>query len=598
MKKIIGTFIVTLLIATAVSSIGMINRSTYFINNKIDDNPVSEFVPGEFIVKFKDKPSLCVSIDELNEKHYVRSMEKIFRNSENTILDNIYILGIPKDSDISAIVDDYSSCPDVVYAEPNYIGYLLEIPNDHNFSKQWSLHNTGQTFWNDTFGSLDADIDAPEAWDIETGSEDVIIAIIDTGVDYTHPDLADNIWINEDEIPDNDIDDDNNGYIDDIRGYDIAVNDSDPIDPMGHGTACAGVASGVTNNGIGIAGVCWNSKIMVIKSWYDDGNCNPTDWGVSIKYAADNGANVISMSFGYSSDSSFLKDAVDYAYSKDIVLVAGAGNDNKSKMNYPAGFDNVIAVAATNQNNERCTEKDWGLSSDWMPRPMGSQYGDWIDVAAPGNFIYTTAPTYWCSSYNNSNKNTKQNNTPNYDYRLGTSFSCPHVAGLAALLLSKNPSYSPEKVRLIIRANVDPYVSEHYIGTGRINAYKAITEFNTQPDTPTKPSGRTSGRPNRGYAFSTSASDPDGDQLLYMWDWGDGNYSEWLDTNQASHTWTTEDIFEIRVKVKDGKGGESYWSEPLSFSTPKARSNNNTPFLRFLERHPLLFPILRQIMGL
>jgi len=179
-RKIIGILVTALLIATALPSIsGGVEKDV--ISNEI---PSPEFVPGEFIVKFKDKPSSRVSIDNLNEKYHVSSVEKVFRNSRNTILDNIYKFSVSEDSDILSIVDDYSFHPYVEYAEPNGIAYLCAIPNDENFSKQWHLDNIGQTG-----GTLDADIDAPEAWDVETGSPDIVIAIVDSGVDYTHPEF-------------------------------------------------------------------------------------------------------------------------------------------------------------------------------------------------------------------------------------------------------------------------------------------------------------------------------------------------------------------------------------------------------------------------
>ncbi|GAH47056.1 unnamed protein product, partial [marine sediment metagenome] len=245
----------------------------------------------------------------------------------------------------------------------------------------------------DLTGTSGADIDAPEAWDVETGSEDVVIAIVDTGVDYTHPDLADNIWVNDDEISGNDIDDDSNGYIDDVNGYDLADNDSDPLDRMDHGTHCAGIAAAVGNNEIGIAGVSWNCKIMPVKVFTDEGRTPVYLWSEGIKYAADNGADVLSMSIGGHGMADVLQDGIDYAYGKGCVLVAAAGNDGGSRSLYPAFFDNVISVAAINQNNGRCTKQDWDPDNHY-PLIQGSTWGDEVDVAAPGNLVYSTMPTY------------------------------------------------------------------------------------------------------------------------------------------------------------------------------------------------------------
>jgi len=391
-----------------------------------------KFEPGEFIVKLtKDTTLSNPSLIMLNEKYKENSIEKVFKSSKNTILDNIYIFSVPVNADILSIVEDYSSCPTVEYAEPNGIFYLSGVPNDDNFSKQWALQNTGQNG-----GTPGDDIDAPEAWNIETGSSDVIIAVIDTGIDYNHPDLADNIWINKNEIPNNGVDDDHNGFIDDAHGWDFANNDSDPLDHVGHGTLCSGIASAVTNNSIGIAGVCWNCKIIPVQA--ADGYAGfSDDYAKAIVYAADNGADVISMSWGSYNSSNIIHDAIDYAYSKNVVLVAAAGNIvlDISRKFYPAAFDGVIAVASTDKNDNKAKT---------------SNYGNWVDVAAPGDEIYSTMPTY----------RVEMNSDPfflseNYDYCNGTSMACPMVAGLAALLVSYNPNLTLDEVSSIIYDSTD-----------------------------------------------------------------------------------------------------------------------------------------------
>jgi len=476
-KKTIGMFVCMLLIAAAVlPAVSAMNKVLYRDIKQLDEIQNQDFVPGEFIVKFKEKSVLKSRyLVNLFEKHQVSSMENLFKNSENTILENIYFLKTPKDSDILSILEDFSSCPDVEYAEPNGVAHPFAIPNDPDFSIQWALHNTGQIILDDISGTPDADIDASEVWDIETGDPNVVIAIIDSGIDYNHPDLADNIWVNEDEIPDNGIDDDNNGYIDDIMGWDIHYDDNDPLDGHGHGTLCAGVASAVGNNNIGISGVCWNCKIMPVKVTSENWLAYWTDIAVGIKYAADNDADVISMSFGRNSNLSYVWDAVEYTYGKGVFMCAAAGNDNTSNIFYPAGYDHVTAVAATNQHDKRCDEDDW-------PPGYGSNYGDWVDVAAPGELIYTTMPTYHAFMNDINNPNTGQNFSQDYDFCDGTSLSGPHVAGEAALILSKDSSLSPDEIKSRIRKYVDPYDSDEYIGTGRINAHKATKckAINTQ----------------------------------------------------------------------------------------------------------------------
>jgi subtilisin family serine protease len=580
----------------------MINRLQYNDISDLVNYQDYEFVPGEFIVKFKEVPISSLSVDYLNEKYQVKAIENIFKNNKDTTLDNIYSFYVSEDADILSIVEDYNSLDNVEYAEPNYIGHILGVPNDEYFPIQWGLENTGQIIFGDKAGSSGADICATEAWDIETGSPDVVVAIIDTGVDYTHPDLSANIWVNEDELPGNDVDDDGNGYVDDYYGYDVHDLDGDPIDERGHGTHCAGIAAGVANNEIGIAGVAWNCKVMSVKIFGGEGGGSFKKFAEGLIYAADNGANIFSMSFGASVDSRYLRDAVNYSYDTGCVLVAACGNSDISDKMYPAGYDSVIAVSAINQNNERCDRDDWDPDGN-NPYSVGSNYGYWVDVTAPGNLVYSTMPIYHVTMNEFDNENTGQNYSQNYDYLGGTSMACPHVAGLVALLLSQDPNLSQEEVREIIRANVDPYISEYYMGTGRINAYKALTRYNIQPEIPVTITGKTSGRPGREYSFSTSASDSDDDELYYFWDWGDGNYSEWLgpyasgEECEASYTWQQEANFSIKVKVKDGKGGESYWSEEFIFSTPRNKIFS-APFLEFLENHPRLFSLLRQLLKL
>jgi subtilisin family serine protease len=457
---------------------------------------------------------------------------------------------------------------------------LNNSPNDPGFPDQWGLHNTGQTG-----GISDVDIDALEGWDIETGDSEIIIAIIDSGIDYTHPDLIENIWINEDEIPDNGIDDDNNGYVDDYKGYDFKNDDADTLDEHGHGTVIAGVIGAVGNNNIGIAGVCWDCQIMPLK-WFNTNSRMEAyvdrldNIMEAIEYAADNGAHIISMSLG--ADESFfesdelllLKDAVDYAFEKGCVLVAAALNEDTSEPYYPGAWDNVICVGAIDQNNSRM---DYQYPDDGQI--VISNYGEWVDVAAPGEEIFTTSPLYDCVITDLGREN-------EYTLMSGTSLATPFVAGLAGLLLSHDSTLTNDEIIDIIRANVDPYNSDKYLGTGRINAEKALTRFNTKPNKP-EIEGPTNGKSDMEYTFAAICSDPDGDDLYYKWDWGEGNFSEWLDSNEASYSWENEAIFNISVMTKDVHGAESDWSDPFEFSTPKNKTIINWLY-RFFQRFPLL----------
>jgi len=452
-KNIISILILVLLLNTTLINInraeGVENNieANLSISNTLNDELLSlpNYAPGELIVKFQDSIKLNLqsakgtlltgikSIDYINSMNRgLKSAIQVFKNCLVSSLSNVYKFTFTNNVDISELVRSYNLEPCIAYAQPNYIYRLCLIPNDQWFSwKQWNLHDTD-----------DHDIDGPEAWDIEIGNPSTIIAVIDSGVDYTHSDLANNIWINIDEIQGNGIDDDGNGYIDDIRGWDFAYNNNDPIDILGHGTHCSGIASAVTNNTIGIAGVCWNCKIMALKGFNNQGQGYDDNLANAIYYAVNNGVDVISMSWGGLGFSQLLKDALDYAYAQGVVLVAAAGNLNSyCDMFYPAWDDKVIAVAATDSDDEKADFSSWG---------------PWVDVAAPGVGVFSTLPNQ------------------QYDYMDGTSMACPHVAGLAGLLLSKNPNLTPDMVRTIICNSADNIDSYRYIGSGRINAYKAL----------------------------------------------------------------------------------------------------------------------------
>lgn len=463
----------------------------------------------------------------------------------------------------------------------------LAIPNDPFFQDQWALHNTGQTG-----GIEDADIDAIEAWDIEKGSPDVSIAIIDSGIDLTHPDLVDNIWVNSDEIPDNGIDDDDNGYVDDYHGYDFTMEDDNPspLDHNGHGTVMAGVIAAMTDNEIGISGITWNCKIMPVKvvdaNWTSQGN-SILD---GIRYAADNGAKVICMAFMMFPTPS-LRNTIDYAYEKGAVLVCSAGNFDNDRKTHPAAYDNVIAVAGTDHSDHRM-EDLYESNGIWV----NSSYGNWVDIAAPGQHIHTTSPTYHvtlCDTWGYQ---------LNYDILSGTTLAAPVVAGVAALVISKHPEYSPDKVMAILKANSDPYDSEYDLGVGRINAYNALMELNSEPERPNTPIGPGSGKVGEMYNFTVSSIDEDNDDLFFLFDWGDGNMSGWVgpyDSNEAcvvSYNWSKKGVYEVKVKAKDEYGLESEWSDPLIVTMPKAKTIINRPILNFLQQHPNLFPILRQLL--
>ena len=247
------------------------------------------------------------------------------------------------------------------------------MPDDPRFTELWGMNNEGQTG-----GIEDADIDAPEAWDTQTGDSEVIVAVIDTGVDYRHPDLADNMWVNSGEIADNGIDDDENGYVDDVYGYDFFNYDGDPLDDHSHGTHCSGTIGGVGDNGIGVAGVAWDVRIMALKFLSADGYGDT--WGAvdAIYYADMMGADVMSNSWGGGPWEQMLYDAIA---NTDVLFVAAAGNDSMdidSGAFYPAAYDlpNILSVGATDHFDEVAWFSNWGQNN--------------VDVFAPGDEVLST----------------------------------------------------------------------------------------------------------------------------------------------------------------------------------------------------------------
>jgi len=263
-----------------------------------------------------------------------------------------YRLRLPADADLPAVLTALRADPSVGAAEPDYLGHAAFTPNDPRYADQWGLTK----------------INAPQAWDTTQGSSAVAIAIVDTGIDLNHPDLAGKLWINPGEIPGNGIDDDGNGKVDDVNGWDWVNNDGDPQDDIGHGTHVAGIIAAATNNGTGVAGVCPNCRVMALKVLDAGGSGTYTNIAAGITYAADKGAKVINLSLGGYAESSLLQDAVTYA-SQTAVVVGAAGNENRNVRFYPAAHDDVIAVAATDQIDQKA--------------PF-SNYGEWVDLTRAG----------------------------------------------------------------------------------------------------------------------------------------------------------------------------------------------------------------------
>jgi len=411
------------------------------------------YVPGEVIVKLREGSSPKVSsLSDQRQQAILLRLKARYGLTHHTLgmgdgqeLDIKRLHRLKTTWDVTAVCAELKGDPDVEFVQPNYRYHPFASPNDPLFPDQYA-HQLAQT---------------PQAWDITTGNPNIVVAVIGTGVDVNHPDLKDNIWVNEDEVPGNRKDDDGNGYIDDVQGWDFDESDGD-VRPGGsfyyadHETMVAGVIAAVGNNGIGPCGVTWRCKIMPLRL---SDEYTSAEVAGAIRYAAANGARIVNMSFGADEfgpeGDPIVKEAVDWAFGQGVLLVASAGNDDTDRPNYPAAYYNVLAVAATSGEDMRAR---WGDGSD------GSSFGLWVDLSAPGTEMATCELD---ASYTTGD---------------GTSFSSPYVAGVAALLLSQRPELTAMEVRAILENTTDPidYGSMDpnlgYLGTGRVNAYNALLD--------------------------------------------------------------------------------------------------------------------------
>jgi subtilisin family serine protease len=318
------------------------------------------------------------------------------------------------------------------------------FPNDPRFNILWGLHNTGQNG-----GLPDADIDAPEAWSKSTGRRGVVVAILDSGVDYNHQDLRPNMWVNPGEIAGNGLDDDGNGYVDDVFGINAIEGSGDPMDDDGHGTHVAGIVGAAGNNSIGLAGVCWNCSLMAIKFLDEEGDGYLSDELEGIEYAINHGADILNGSFGTYDSSRVEENAIRAAQNAGLLFVFSSGNDGRNddqNHHYPSSYDveNIIAVSASTRRDELASWSNYGLNS--------------VDVAAPGASILSTVPGNAYATYS------------------GTSMASPHVAGAAALIKSHDSSLTWRQIksRLLSSCDTRPSFSGKVVAGGRINVNNAL----------------------------------------------------------------------------------------------------------------------------
>ena len=406
----------------------------------------------DLIIKFKDgtPQSMINSLVSRFNLNTLRSYSELpsfsfvsVTTSENLTLDEL--------------IARYKADPNVEYVEPNF-RYQADdiIPNDPFFESLWGLNNVGQKINGKPGGVSGVDINVLKAWDLTTGDDQIVVGVVDTGIDYTHPDLKANMWVNENEIPDNGIDDDGNGVVDDIHGYNAVDDSGDPMDDNDHGSHCAGTIGAAGDNGEGIVGVNWKVKLMGLKFLSGDGSGSLNDALETINYALEmkkRGVNirVLSNSWGGGDYSQALHDAIKALNKEGILFVAAAGNsatNTDTYPHYPSSYksDNVLSVAAINNQDYLASFSNYGANS--------------VHIGAPGVDVYSTV-------------------TGNdYAYFSGTSMATPHVSGVASLVLANNPTLTPKQIieTIVTTATPSAELKGKTISGGRVNVYAAMTK--------------------------------------------------------------------------------------------------------------------------
>ncbi|MGB1205680.1 MAG: S8 family serine peptidase [Chitinophagales bacterium] len=429
---------------------------------------------------------------------------------------------------VQEMVDYLNRLPQVEYAEPNYKYELLTTPNDPHLPQLWGMEN----------------IETENAWTIAVGSSDVVVGVIDTGIDWTHPDLVDNIWNNLGEDADGDghvleyingqwvfdpddengIDDDGNGYVDDFIGWDFFSNDNKPQDGHSHGTHCSGTIAAKGNNGIGVVGVSWHTQVAALKIFNDGGSTNSAAILNAIQYSITNDMPITSNSWGGGSYSQALADMITLAEQNNQLFVAAAGNysrDNDTTPFYPASYthDNIISVGASNSFDQMSYFSHYGLTS--------------VDCFAPGSGIYSTVPS-------------------GYGFKSGTSMACPHVSGLAALILSECSELSYADVKAQILGNVDvlPVFDGKCVSNGRINAFQALSN-STCCDVVADFSVPATVCENASFSFTNNSINAN----FYVWDFGDGNTSA---SANPTHTYSNMGTYTVSLTAISGECVDIY----------------------------------------
>ena len=415
-------------LAAAIASIVAVSSAPVYA--KTPATP--EIVKDSLIVVYKDN---ATASERASAQRLVRgsvrdmNADGVDDRFANLLNGKLARLSLRSGSDVAQAIKMISRHPAVKYAEPNYVIRAIGTPDDPDFVSLWALNNTGQDG-----GTSDADIDALEAWDITTGDANIVVGVIDTGVDYNHPDLQANMWVNPNEIAGNGIDDDGNGVIDDIHGFSAVNNSGDPMDGNGHGTHVAGTIGAKGNNGVGVVGVNWDVSIVGCQFLDASGSGSTANAIACIDYMTDLKVNhgvdikATNNSWGGGGFSQALKDSIEAGGNEGILFFAAAGNDavdNDANPHYPSNYDSdvVMSIASTDRNDNMSSFSQWGLTS--------------VDMGAPGSAILSTTPGNTYSTYS------------------GTSMATPQMTGAAALVWSINPDLTPLEMKQLLMDSGD-----------------------------------------------------------------------------------------------------------------------------------------------
>lgn len=449
-----------------LAALGVLSTAAFA---KVNQSLEVPHVPGEVVVKIKP--------GKLGKFLGKKSLLGAELKSVLELTSGNFAVVKTESKSVNSLVEELNGMDEIIYAEPNFIykaianvptlqgllsGTFSErfsalAPHDPMYGKLWGLKNTGANEpdkngnISTTPGVAGSDVNAEKAWGLTRGSKNIVVAVIDTGIDYNHPDLKNNMWVNEKEIPDNGIDDDGNGYIDDVYGWNANAKNGNPMDGNAHGTHCAGTIGAEHNNGIGVAGVMADVSLMAVKFLTDDGSGSLADAIGAIDYATKMNVDIMSNSWGGGGFSQALEDSIKAAKDKGILFVAAAGNDsanNDSSPHYPSNYvvDNVISVASHTAQDNLSSFSCFGKRT--------------VHVAAPGSNILSS--------------------TPKGEYKVfsGTSMATPHVSGVLGLLLAQEGRLPVLDVRSRLMATSVPggAYRKTTISGGRVDAYNLLTD--------------------------------------------------------------------------------------------------------------------------